>query len=138
MNKTMLLGRLTKDIELRYSPSGTAFASFNLAVPRKYNKPGEEKQSDFPNCKVFGKTAEFMSKYLVKGSQIAIEGRIQTGSYEKDGVKHYTCDVMVGQVDFADSKKPVGGGDAQEPSGFNSQNIVDELGNIVDDDELPF
>ena len=128
MNKVLLLGRLTKDIELRYSQSGVAFASFTLAVPRKFSKEGEKKQSDFISCKVFGKTAEFMSKYLAKGSQIAIEGRLQTGSYEKDGVKHYTTDVMIESIDFADSKKS--GGDAQEP---NSLGVNDGS-----DDELPF
>lgn len=131
----MLLGRLTKDLELRYSQSGMAFSSFSLAVPRKFKKEGEEKQSDFPNCKVFGKTAEFMSKYMGKGAQIAIEGRIQTGSYEKDGQKHYTTDVIIDQAYFADSKKPVGGGDAQEPAQYSGTDGFMPMGT---DDELPF
>lgn len=111
-------------------------SSFNLAVNRKFKKEGEEQQADFISCKVFGKTAEFMSEYMGKGAQIALEGRIQTGSYEKDGVKRFTTDVMVEGVYFADSKKPVSGGDAQEPA--QSQGSSDGFILMETDDELPF
>lgn len=102
MNKVILLGRICKDIELRYSQSGTAFGSFSLAVDRKFSK---DKETDFINCKAFGKTAETISKYLGKGRQVVVEGRIQTGSYDnKEGQKVYTTDVMVDSFYFADSK----------------------------------
>jgi single-strand DNA-binding protein len=105
MNKVLLLGRLTKDIDLRYGNSGKAFASFNLAVNRKYKKENGERTADFISCKVFDKTAEFMSKYMEKGSQITLEGRMQTGKYDKDGQTIYTTDVIVDSVYFADSKR---------------------------------
>ena len=105
MNKLCLLGRLTKDVELRYSQSGATFCSFTMAVARQFKKDGQP-DCDFITCKSFGKTAEFMAKYLSKGRQIAVEGRIQTGSYDnKEGQKVYTTDVMVDSVYFADSKK---------------------------------
>ena len=87
----MILGRLTKDIE---SNSAGTCGSFTLAVDRKFKKDGEA-SVDFIRCKVFGKTLEIMTKFLSKGSQVAIEGRIQTGSYEKDGAKVFTTDVIV-------------------------------------------
>ena len=101
MNRIVLLGRLTKDIELKYSQSGTAYCSFTLAV----NRRGKDKEADFISCKAFSKTAEFMAKYMSKGRQIALEGRIQTGSYDKDGTKVYTTDVICDNVYFADSAK---------------------------------
>jgi single-strand DNA-binding protein len=131
MNKVVLLGRICKDLELRYSQSGTAFSSFSLAVNRKFKKEGEEQQADFINCKVFGKTCEFMGKYMGKGSQIALEGRIQTGSYEKDGQKVYTTDVMIDEVYFADSKKSDNGNQDAEP-------ISDGFIPMTSDDTLPF
>ena len=130
------MGRLTKDLELRYSQGGVAFGSFNLAVNRKFKKEGQP-DCDFISCKVFGKTAEFMGKYMAKGSQIALEGHIQTGSYDdKEGVKRYTTDVMVDGVYFADSKKPVSG-DAHEPVSQQQQQPSDGF-YPIGDDELPF
>jgi single-strand DNA-binding protein len=105
MNKVTLIGRLTSDIDIRYSQNGKAYASFRLAVNRNYVKEGEERQADFVPCKVFDKTAEFMGRHFVKGSQIAVVGRMTSGSYEKDGEKKYTLDVNIEEVYFADSKK---------------------------------
>jgi single-strand DNA-binding protein len=105
MNSVHIIGRLTKDIELKYGNSRAAYCSFTLAVNRQFKKQGEERQADFISCKAFGKTAEFMSNHFSKGSQIAIDGRIQTGSYEKDGQKVYTFDIIVEQIYFAESKK---------------------------------
>jgi single-strand DNA-binding protein len=132
MNSCHLIGRLTKDIELKYSNSGIAFASFNLAVNRQFKKEGEERQADFINCKVFGKTAEFMNGHFSKGSQIGVDGRIQTGSYDKDGTRIYTTDIVVERVYFADSKKS----DSYEPQ---AQSDNSQLGFMpVYEGELPF
>lgn len=116
MNKIMLIGRLTKDIELKQGNNAT-FSSFTLAVNRQYKKDGQP-EADFISCKAFGKTAEFLGKYMSKGRQIAVEGRLQTGSYKnKEGATVYTTDVMVESVYFADSKqdKQEEHGDAWEP-----------------------
>ena len=106
MNITFLIGRTTADPEVRYTQGekSMAVARFNLAVDRRFKKDGEQ-ATDFINCVAFGKTAEFFEKYIHKGVKIAIQGRIQTGSYEKDGQKRYTTDVIVEQVEFAESKQ---------------------------------
>lgn len=101
MNKVVLVGRLTKDIDMRYSQEGGAVGRFSLAVDRF----GKDNGADFINCIAFGKRAEIMSKYTGKGTKIAISGRIQTGSYEKDGRKVYTTDVVVDDFDFCESKQ---------------------------------
>lgn len=108
MNKVILMGRLTRDPEVRYSTSNdggqTAIARYTLAVDRRYNRNGDQ-TADFIGCVVFGKGAEFAEKYLTKGTKIAITGRIQTGSYtNKDGNKVYTTDVVVEEQEFAESK----------------------------------
>jgi single-strand DNA-binding protein len=100
MNSVMLMGRFTKEIELREAK--TPFAIFTIAVDRRYSK---EKESDFINCKAFGKTAENMAKFFTKGDLVVVEGRIQTGSYEKEGKKVYTTDVIVDNFNFTASKK---------------------------------
>lgn len=106
MNIVMLIGRTTADPEVRYTQGekSMAVARFSLAVDRRFKKDGEQ-ATDFINCVAFGKTAEFFEKYIHKGVKIAIQGRIQTGSYEKDGQKRYTTDVIVEQVEFAESKQ---------------------------------
>lgn len=104
MNKVILMGRLTRDPEVRYN-GDKAVARFSLAVDRRYKQDGQP-TADFPSCVAFGKTAEFIEKYTRQGVKIALEGRIQTGSYtNKDGVKVYTTDVIADQVEFAESKK---------------------------------
>ena len=103
MNKTILMGRLTRDPEIRTAAgeSGTVIARFTLAVNRRFRRDGEA-SADFINCVAFGKTAEFIEKYINKGRQICVSGRIQTGSYtNRDGQKIYTTEV----VDFADSRR---------------------------------
>ena len=106
MNKVILIGRLTREPELRYSQSGdTAIVHFGLAVNRKYKQDGGQ-DADFPSVVAFGKTAEFIDKYFSKGSKMVVEGRLQTGSYtDKDGNKHYTTDVVAEAVECAESKK---------------------------------
>lgn len=106
MNKVVLMGRLTKDPEVRYSQGEKpmAIARYTLAVDRKFKRDGEP-TADFINCIAFGKNGEFAEKYLHKGIKILVEGRIQTGSYtNKDGVKVYTTDVVVESCEFAESK----------------------------------
>ena len=104
MNSVQLLGRLTRDPDVRYADSGSTIARFSLAVDRRFKQESGE-TADFINCIAFGKTAEFIEKFIFKGTKIALNGRIQTGSYtNKDGVKVYTTDVVVENVEFAESK----------------------------------
>lgn len=101
MNSVVLIGRLTRDPEIRYTAgSQIAVATFNVAIDRPV-KAGAEKQTDFPRVTVFGRQAENCEKYLAKGRMVGIHGRIQTGSYaDKDGVMHYTTDVVADRVEF--------------------------------------
>ena len=106
MNKVVLMGRLTRDPEVRYSQGekATAVARFSLAVQRRFKRDGEA-DADFINCVAFGRQAEFAEKYFRQGMRICISGRIQTGSYtNRDGVKVYTTDVVVEEQDFCESK----------------------------------
>ena len=101
MNTVQLLGNIVRDPELKYAAgSGTAVSRFTVAVKRQFKKD----ESDFINCIAFGKTAETIAQYFVKGNKIAIIGHIQTGSYEKDGKKVYTTDIIVDAFDFVNSK----------------------------------
>jgi single-strand DNA-binding protein len=108
MNSVQIIGRVCRDIEVRYSQNGndsTAIARFTVAVDRRFKKEGGD-TADFISCVAFGKTAEFLEKYFKKGMRIALNGRIQTGSYtNKDGVKVYTTDVIAENVEFCESKK---------------------------------
>lgn len=107
MNKVILMGRLTRDPEVRYSAgeSATAVARYTLAVDRRFRRDGSDQSADFIGCVAFGKQAEFAEKYLRQGTKIAITGRIQTGSYtNRDGQKVYTTDVVVEEQEFAESK----------------------------------
>lgn len=107
MNKIILLGRLTKDVEVRYTQNNnTLVSNFSLAVNRKFTKQGEERQADFINIVAWSKLGEFISKYFKKGQQVLIVGRIQTRSYEDDNKqKHYITEVVAEEAYFADSKK---------------------------------
>lgn len=147
MNKVILMGRLTRDPEVRYSQgeNAMAIARYTLAVDRRFNRNnGSEQTADFINCVAFGRAGEFAEKYFRKGTKIAITGRIQTGSYtNKDGVKVYTTDVVVEEQEFAESKNSSGsdggytgsGNRVPEPSGAGDgfMNIPDGI-----DEELPF
>ena len=107
-NKVILMGRLARDPDVRYSQGEQpkAIARFTLAVNRQYQRQGDEEQADFINCVAFGGTAEFIEKYFAKGNSILVEGRIQTGSYtNKDGQKVYTTDVMVEKASFTGEKR---------------------------------
>lgn len=138
MNKSILIGRLVRDAEIRYTSGEkpTVIASFSLAVDRKFKQDGQP-TADFINCKAFGKVAELVEKYVSKGSKIAVTGRIQTGNYtNKDGVKVYTTDVIVEEIEFCESK----GSNAS--NNISNQQAVGNDGfmNIEDgiDEQLPF
>ena len=134
MNKVELIGRLTKDPEVRYTQSSnTQVSNFTLAVSRRFVKEGEERQADFINIVAWGKTAEFCSKYFRKGMQIALVGRIQTRTYDDtDGKKHYVTEVVAEEVYFADSKK-----EQQEPQ--SDMQFENEISNTnFDNEPLPF
>lgn len=105
MNRVIAMGNLTKAIEIRKTASGVAVANFTLAVKREVKNKDGEYESDFINCIAFGNQADMMSKYFDKGNKVAIEGHIQSGSYEKDGKKVYTTDVVVEKIHFVESKQ---------------------------------
>ena len=134
MNKVILMGRLTKDVETRYAGE-TAVARYSLAVDRKYKKEGEP-TADFINCVAFGKNGEFAEKYLKKGMKIAVIGRIQTGSYtDKDGKKVYTTDVIVEEHEFVESK---GSGANEVPTFKPDANGFVSIPDGIEEEELPF
>ena len=145
MNKVILMGRITRDAEIRYTQGekSTAIARFSLAVDRRFKKDNDEQNTDFISCIAFGKIAEFLEKFGRKGTKFVVDGRIQTGSYNnKDGQKVYTTDVVVENIEFAESKNSSGsGGSTNQPApapssssaGDGFMNIPDEI-----DEELPF
>lgn len=136
MNKVILIGRCTRDPEVRYSQgdNATAVARYTLAVDRQFKRDGDQ-SADFINCIAFGKRGEFAEKYLRKGTKIAVVGRIQTGSYtNKDGQKVYTTDVIVDEHEFVESKaSQQNGGDSAPVSSDGFMSIPDGV-----DAELPF
>ena len=147
MNKVILMGRLTRDPEVRYSQgeSATAVARYSLAVDRRFRRENEP-TADFINCVAFGRAAEFAERYLRQGTRIVVCGRIQTGSYtNRDGVKVYTTDVVVEEQEFAESKAASGSAAPANnyqasPAPSPSSDIGDGFMNIPDgiDEELPF
>ena len=158
MNKVILMGRLTRDPEVRYSQgaSQTAVARFSIAVDRRFGKRDGEPDADFFNCTAFGKTAEFVERYLHKGTKIALSGRIQNDNYtNKEGQMVYSVRIIVDDVEFAESKNASGGnaGGYGNGGGYNNGGYAgggnsapapsgagDGFMNIPDgiDEELPF
>lgn len=132
MNKVILIGRLTKDVDFRKGDNDKVSARFNLAVNRRFKNANGDIEADFPSCVAFGKTAEFINNYFKKGSAIAITGRIQTGSYEKDGAKVYTTDVFVDEAEFVESKGNGGSDNAK------ADTKAPETPASEEDDDLPF
>ena len=134
MNSVQLIGRLTRDPEIRYTDGGASIARFSLAVDRRF-KQENGADADFINIVSFGKTAEFIEKYFHKGMKIALNGRIQTGSYtDKDGKKVYTTDVVAENVEFCESKGNSANNDAPAPaSDGDFMSVPDGI-----DEELPF
>lgn len=128
MNTVILVGRLVRDPETRYA-NDIQITAFTMAVNRL-----KRDEADFPRVKSFGKTAEICQKYLAKGRQVAVRGRLQTGSYEKDGVKHYTTDVIADEVQFIGSKVDASAevtAEAQKP-------IAEHIDFVATPDEIPF
>ena len=117
MNKVVLVGRLARDPELRTTQSGTAVVTFTVACDRRFTRQGEERQADFINCVAWNKTAEFVSRYFTKGMRIALDGRIQTRSYDdQSGNKRYVTEVIAEDVEFAQSKNEGGAGFQPAPA----------------------
>ena len=144
MNKVILMGRLTRDPEVRYGAgeNSTAVARYTIAVDRRFKRGGEQ-SADFIGCVAFGRNAEFAEKYLRQGTKIVLTGRIQTGSYtNRDGQKVYTTDIVVEEQEFAESKAAAAGNGGQGNYSRAVSNPTDADGfmNIPDgiDDELPF
>ena len=138
MNKVILMGRMTKDPELKYTPGGVSVTSFSIAVNRRFAK---EPQADFINCVAWRQQAEFICKHFRKGNMIAITGNIQTRTWEKDGTKIYATDIAVEEVYFTGSKQE------QRPASEEIQDFpeeqpdefIDEFESInLDDEDLPF
>ena len=135
MNKWIGMGRLTRDPEVRYSQNGSAVANFSVAIDRRYKRDGET-TADFFNCTAFGKTGEFAEKYLRKGTKVVIEGELQNNNYEdKNGTKHYSVQIIVNQIEFAESKSSQ---DNTEPE--TTAPADNDFVNVPDGDmdELPF
>ncbi len=149
MNKVILMGRLTRDPEVRYAQgdNANAVARYTLAVDRRFRRDGEQ-SADFINCVAFGRAAEFAERYLRQGVKIAVTGRIQTGSYtNRDGVKVYTTDVVIEEQEFAESKAAGASNGGYQNNSYQaapapspSVDIGDGFMNIPDgiDEELPF
>lgn len=127
INRVVLVGRLTKDPELRFTPNGVASTRFTLAVNRTFTNQNGEKEADFIQCQAWRKQAENLANYMKKGNMVGIEGRIQTGSYEgQDGKRVYTTDVVCDSIQFLE---PRGGGEQQQQP--HNNNIPGHTGNNV-------
>lgn len=135
LNRTVIMGRITRNPELRQTPNNVSVVTFSLAVDRNYQADKNNKQADFINIVAWRHTAEFVSKYFVKGQLVAVEGSIQTRSYQdKDGNNRTAFEVVADRVYFAEKKKDDNGQGASYPSGDLSD--YEELD--VDDSDLPF
>lgn len=124
MNKIILKGTIVKDVEVRHTSSGVAVATLTIAVRRDYKNQKGEYESDFIRCVAYRETAELLEKYFQKGNGILIEGQIKTGSYENNGKKVFTTDVMIEHVEFVDKKE--------------KKDPFEEMGQQVSEDVLPF
>lgn len=149
MNKIILIGRLTKDPELRYTQSGTAVAGFTLAVDRRFSNQSGEREADFVNCVAWQKAAEFVSEYFHKGKQMALEGRLQVRSYDgNDGQKRWVTEVVAEQIEFVGSKHDSNSNRSSSGTGNSSGSAGGSSGNnpyaglgqevMFDDNDLPF
>lgn len=138
MNHVQLIGRLTRDVDLRVSQSGISVARFTLAVNRSFKNSQGEYDADFINCIAYRQTADLLAKYFQKGSQLALSGRIQTGSYDnQQGQRVYTTDVIVNQIYFVGSSQQ--GSTSQHSNNANLGGYdAFEVPSFVSDDDLPF
>ncbi len=144
MNSVVLIGRLARDPEVRYSANQNAVASFTLAVDRSFARSGEERGADFIRCVAFGKQAEFVERYFYKGKLMALQGRIQTGSYQnKDGQTVYTRDVVADRVEFVGPKEEGRGAAPGRNEGYSNapranDGVPEGFQALEDDDDIPF
>lgn len=155
MNRVVLVGRITKDIELKKTSSGSSVVNFTVAVNRTFTNASGEREADFINCVAWGRTADNMAAYISKGSLVGVDGRIQTRSYEnQQGQKTYVTEVHADKVQFLESKgasqnntQPTAPAQTQQNKNndlfadFNQQDksSVDKLSGLdITDDELPF
>lgn len=152
LNKVILMGRITCDLELKQTPNGISVLSFPVAVERSYAKQGEEKQTDFINCVAWRRTAEFISKYFGKGRMIALEGRLTTRTYDdKNGTRHYITEVYVDSASFTGEPKQNGNNNSgqqyvpqnnaqnsQTAGGDMSIGDLSDFEEVFSDDTVPF
>ena len=144
MNKVCLTGRVTKNIELKYTQNNIAITSFTLAVTRKFKNQNGEYESDFINCIAYKSTAELLSKYVKKGDLLGIEGRIQTRNYEdKDGKRVYVTEVIVDSIDFLQSRKDESKQETTKTENTKqklSDDVFSEFGSSIEitDDDIAF
>jgi single-strand DNA-binding protein len=129
LNSVIIMGRLTADPELRTTPSGVSVTRFTVAVDRRFQRQGEDRQTDFINVVAWRQTADFVTRFFKKGQMIAVEGSIQTGSYERDGVKRNTFDIVAAKVNFCGDK-----GESKPAQEEKDPMLID----ADEDDELPF
>ena len=142
MNKVILMGRLTRDPEVRYTQSNTVVTSFSIAVNRRFARQGEERQADFFNIVAWNKAGEFAGKYFKKGQQIAVTGRLQTRNWDDDqGQKHYITEVVAEELDFAEGRRD-GEQNTFSASTFNDSAATDAVSGdsefVTSGDDLPF
>lgn len=145
LNSAIIMGRLTVDPELRTTSSNISFVRFSVAVDRAYQKQGTERQTDFINVVAWRQTADFVSRYFRKGQMIAVQGSIQTGSYEKDGVRRQTFEIVADNVSFCGSKNESGAAPADryptpaaQPASFQNSTADDFAGVDAVEYDLPF
>ena len=132
LNRVVLMGRITQELELKSTQSGKSVLSFTVAVEQSYAKQGEEKKADFISCVAWGNTAEFISKYFSKGRMIALEGNLRTRTYEdKNGSKHYVTEVYVDSVSFTGEAQQ--GKSGEKPK---EQNATVSIGDMADFEEI--
>ncbi len=157
LNRVILMGRITQDLELKQTTGGTSVLSFTVAVDRSFVKQGEERQADFINCVAWRQQAEFISKYFGKGRMIALEGNLRTRTYDdRNGTKHYVTEVYVDSVSF--TGEPKQGGNSSYSNSYSNQNSapkqepaynepsqkpiaigdLDDFEEILGDDGVPF
>ena len=136
MNVVALTGRLTSTPELRKTPSGVSVTRFTIAVDRNYTPKGEEKKVDFLDCLAWRNNAEFICNYFEKGQMIAVNGEINTGSYEKDGIKRKTWEIVVDNASFCGSKAE--GNNQAAPNQVELSNNAPDFEDLPPDDDLPF
>lgn len=144
LNCAIIMGRLTADPELRTTNTGLPVTSFTVAVDRGYARAGEQKQTDFINCVAWRQTAEFVTKYFQKGSMIAVQGSIQTRTYDdRNGNRRYATEIVANNVSFCGSKAETGTQGArpaaqEDPASFRTGGAADFADELPLDDELPF